>query len=127
MVYGGVTASQIVESFMIAAGTAVLTGSLAIAISMIRVGTRRTILSFYLMIGLYLLAVYFLGLWRGTEIAEAPASIGGRKLSWLAAYHPFLSLEVALNRIPLRRSDRWPLPAGWPSTSSPIRRRYTWC
>ena len=100
MVYGGVTASQIVESFMIAAGTAVLTGSLAIAISMIRVGTRRTILSFYLMIGLYLLAIYFLGLWRGTEIAEAPASIGGRKLSWLAAYHPFLSLEVALNRIP---------------------------
>ncbi|MHC4090688.1 MAG: ABC transporter permease [Planctomycetota bacterium] len=114
MVYGGVTASQIVESFAIAGGTAVLTGSLAIAISMIRVGTRRTIFSFYLMIGLYLLALYFLGLWRGTWIDEAPASIGERKLSWLAAYHPFLALEVALNRIPAPEIGRV-ASAGWPT------------
>jgi len=100
MVYGGVTAAQIVESFAIAGATAVLTGSLAIAISMIRVGTRRTIFSFYLMIGFYLLAVYALGSWRGTWLADAPESIDGRKLSWLAPYHPFLALEVALNRTP---------------------------
>ncbi|MCH7812952.1 MAG: ABC transporter permease subunit [Planctomycetes bacterium] len=113
MVYGGVTASQIVESFAIAGGTAVLTGSLAIAISMIGVGTRRTILSFYLMIGLYLLAVYTLGVnWTGSWIAEAPESIDGRKLSWLAAFHPFLSLEVALNRIPAPAIGRV-AAAGW--------------
>ena len=113
MVYGGVTSSQIVESFAIAGGTAVLTGSLAIAISMIRVGTRRTILSFYLMIGLYLLAVLFLGRWSGTWIEEAPESIGGRKLSWLAAYHPFLALEVALNLIPAPELGQV-ASAGWP-------------
>jgi len=113
MVYGGVTSAQIVESFAIAAGTAVLTGSLAIAISMIRVGTRRTILSFYLMIGLYLLAIYFLGQWSRTWIAEAPESIEGRKLSWLAPYHPFLALEVALNWIPAPELGRVSA-AGWP-------------
>ncbi|HUU83445.1 MAG TPA: ABC transporter permease subunit [Phycisphaerae bacterium] len=100
MVYGGVTASQIIESFIIAGSTAVLTGSLAIAIAMVRVGTRRTIFSFYLMIGLYLLVLYALGRWSGTWFADAPESIDGRKLSWLAALHPFLCLEVALNQIP---------------------------
>ena len=100
LVYGGVTARQIAQSFAIAGGTAALTGSLAIAISMIRVGTRRTIFSFYVMIGIYLLALYALGRWAGTWVDEAPASIDGRRVSWLAAFHPFLALEVALNWIP---------------------------
>jgi len=100
MVYGGVTFSQIVQSFAIAGCTATLTGTLAICISMIGVGTRRTILSFYVMIGLYLLLIYALGQWAGTWIDEAPANTAGQRLSWLAPYHPFLSLDVALNRVP---------------------------
>lgn len=99
MVYGGVTFAQIVQSFAIAGATAVMTGSLAICISMIRVGTRRTILSFYVMIGLYLLAVYALGKWDATWIEEAPINANGERLSWLAAFHPFLALDVALNRV----------------------------
>ncbi len=99
MVYGGVTTAQIVESGAIAGGTAVLTGSLAIAISMIRVGTRRTIFSFYLMIGLYLLTVYALGTWSRTWVPEAPPNVDGLRMSWLAPFHPFLALDVALNRL----------------------------
>jgi len=99
MIYGGVTTSQIAGSFAIAGGTAVLTGSLAIAVSMIRVGTRRTIFSFFIMIGLYLLAVYALGTWSRTEVVEAPPNAGGDRMSWLAPFHPFLALDVALNRI----------------------------
>ncbi len=101
MVYGGVTASQIIQSFSIAGGTAVLTGSLAIAISMVGIGTRRTIFSFYLTIGLYLLIVYALASsWSGAWLEEAPQSVtGNRRLSWLAPYHPFLALEVALNSV----------------------------
>ncbi|MCP4592211.1 MAG: ABC transporter permease subunit [bacterium] len=100
MIYGGVTTSQIVQSFAIAGGTAVLTGSLAIAVSMIRIGTRRTIFSFFLMIALYLLAVYGLGtLWGATKIADAPVNVNGDRMSWLAPIHPFLALEIALNRI----------------------------
>ncbi len=99
MVYGGVTTSQVVESFALSGSTAVLTGSLAILIAMIGVGTRRTIFSFYLLIGLYLLCLYLLGLWGATWVAESPANIDGRKMSWLAPLHPFLALDVALNRV----------------------------
>lgn len=99
MIYGGVTSSQIYRSFAIAGATAVLTGSLAITISMIRVGTRRTIFSFFLAIGLYLFAVWGLGMWPRTHVPEAPLSAGGDRLSWLAAFHPFLAMDVALNKV----------------------------
>ncbi len=99
MIYGGITFGQIVESFAIAAATAIITGSLAICVSMIRVGTRRTILSFYVAIGFYLISVYALGKWDGTWMAEAPPGIDERQLSWLAPIHPFLALDVALNRV----------------------------
>lgn len=55
--YGGVTLRQIMLSTGIAATTAVLMGSLAIALGVARVGTRRTIFSFYLAIAAYLLVV----------------------------------------------------------------------
>ncbi len=98
-IYGGVTTSQIVQSFLIAGATALITGSLAIAVSMVRVGTRRTIFSFYLLIGTYLLAVYALGQWNVTRVPEAPRSVTNAQLSWLAAFHPFLCLQVALNQV----------------------------
>jgi len=99
MVYGGVTTRQIVESFALCGSTAILTGALAIFVAMIGVGTRRTIFSFYLLIALYLLAVYLLGRWDKTWIESAPANIAGLKMSWLTPLHPFLALDVALNRI----------------------------
>ncbi|HEY3246636.1 MAG TPA: ABC transporter permease subunit [Phycisphaerae bacterium] len=99
MIYGGVTAHQIIENLVIAGSTAILAGSLAISISMIKVGTRRTIFSFYLMIALYLSSLYALGLWNRTWVTEAPPNVEQRKMSWLAPYHPFLCLEVALNQV----------------------------
>lgn len=59
--YGGVTMRQVMLSTGIATTTAVLTGSLAIAMGVMRVGTRRTIFSFYLIIAVYLLVVGTLG------------------------------------------------------------------
>jgi len=99
MVYGGVTAGQIVESFALSGATAVLTGAIAIFTAMIGVGTRRTIFSFYLLIGLYLVSVYLLGLWPRMWIAESAPNIEGRQMSWLTPLHPFLALEVSLNRV----------------------------
>ncbi|MBI4718944.1 MAG: ABC transporter permease subunit [Planctomycetes bacterium] len=99
MVYGGVTTMQILESFALAGSTAFLTGALAIFIAMIRIGTRVTIFSFYLVIGLYLLSVYLLGLWDDTWVAASPPNIAGRRMSWLTPLHPFLALDVALNRV----------------------------
>lgn len=99
MVYGGVTTSQVVESFALSGSTAILTGAVAIFIAMLGIGTRRTIFSFYLVIGLYLLCVYLLGLWGQTWVEASPANIAGRKMSWLTPLHPFLALDVALNRV----------------------------
>ena len=106
MIYGGVTTAQILESFALSASTAILTGSIAIFIAMARFGTRRTIFSFYLVIALYLLIIYLLGItWQGSWITEAKADLSGRKMSWLTPFHPFLSLQVALAQI------RAPLPS----------------
>ncbi|MBU0718753.1 MAG: ABC transporter permease, partial [Planctomycetes bacterium] len=97
--YGGVTASQIFESFALSASTAIFTGALAIFIAMVRVGTRGTIFSFYFWIGLYLVSVGLLGLWDQTWIDASAPNIAGRKMSWLTPLHPFLALEVGLDRI----------------------------
>lgn len=99
MVYGGVTTSQIVESFALSGATAILTGALAIFVAMMGVGTRRTIFSFYLVIALYLLCVYMLGRWDRTWIEASEANLWGRRMSWLTPIHPFLALDVALNRV----------------------------
>ncbi len=57
-IFGGVAIKDIVVSFFIAAATAFVTGSLAMAIATFKVGTRRTIFSFYLFIVLYLVGFY---------------------------------------------------------------------
>ncbi len=99
MVYGGVTASQVLESFALSGATAILTGAVAIFVTMAGVGTGRTIFSFYLVIVIYLLAVHMAGLWSGTWVLESAANLDGRKMSWLTPFHPFLSLQVALNQV----------------------------
>ncbi|MFH1417207.1 MAG: ABC transporter permease subunit [Planctomycetota bacterium] len=101
MVYGGVTGDKILLSVAIAASTALLTGTLAITVSVIRVGTGRTIFSFYLAIATFLIVVYSLSSWSGVIPAEAPYPPGGgARMSWLAAFHPFLTLWVVLGETP---------------------------
>src|SRR5256714_7789170 len=53
-IFGGVAIRSIVLSFAIAAATTFVTGALAMAIAVFKVGTRRTNFSFYLFIMLYL-------------------------------------------------------------------------
>ncbi len=99
MVYGGVTRTRIFESFALSGSTALLTGALAIFTAMMGVGTRRTMFSFYLIIALYLLAGYALASWPATWVEFSPPNIFGKKMSGLAPLHPFLALEVSLNRM----------------------------
>ncbi len=101
MVYGGVTGTEIGLSLAIAAATATITASMAIAISVIKVGTGRTIFSFYLCIGLYLAVLWGLStLPRFIPPESVLAPAGTEKMSWLAAFHPFLSMWVVLNKTP---------------------------
>ncbi len=100
MVYGGVTTGQILESFAISCATAMITGALAIFVAMSAIGTRRTIFSFYLLIGFYLLAVYMVGvMWDRTWVEASTPNLAGQKMSWLTPFHPFLALRVALNDV----------------------------
>jgi ABC-type transport system involved in multi-copper enzyme maturation permease subunit len=101
MVYGGVTGDKIAWSLAICACAAAFTGALAIAISVIKIGTGRTIFSFYLAIALYLIAVYVLGTSTWAIPAEArPAPGQDELISWFAPFHPFLALWVVLGKTP---------------------------
>ena len=117
MIYGGVTTTEVFQSFGLAACTGLVTGATAIMIAMLKIGTRRTIFAFFLGIALYLLAVFALGWSSSTAIAEADVSEAfGRRMSWLAAFHPFLALFVVTGQTPapvIEDVQRY----GWPWTS----------
>ena len=88
--------TTITLSFLIACATAFVTGALAMAIAVFKVGTRRTIFSFYLFIMLYLaipLALekmgYFQYQWN-FDSAGKPLT----HISYFAGFHPFLALRV---------------------------------
>ncbi|MEK6644142.1 MAG: ABC transporter permease subunit, partial [Planctomycetota bacterium] len=101
MVYGGVTGDKIALSLLISACTAAFTGSIAIAISVIKIGTGRTIFTFYLAIAIYLITVYLIGSQPWAIPPEAaPAPGQERMMSWLAPFHPFLALSVVLGITP---------------------------
>jgi ABC-2 type transport system permease protein len=101
MVYGGVTGDKIGLSIGLAGATALITGTLAITISVVKIGTGRTIFSFYLAIAVYLIVAYSLSFWRGLIPPEAvPAPGQSLQMSWLAAFHPFLALQVVLGETP---------------------------
>ncbi len=106
MIYGGVTTTEIFESFGLAACTGLLTGSLAILISFLRIGTRRTIFAFFVGVAVYLLGVGLVGLSPWGQLPQAPAATtffsrsSTYSMSWLAPVHPFLALLVVTGQTP---------------------------
>src|SRR3954463_6795502 len=117
-VFGGVAISSIGYSFGIAAATAFVTGSIAMAIAVFKVGTRRTIFSFHLFI-----TIYLAGLWMLDTLSYFHPMLANGSLSttsWFTGIHPFLALRVIFHEqahIPPSVLDlpaalqRWPL--GW--------------
>jgi len=99
MLFGGVTGEQIFLSFGIAGCSAIMTGSLAIAISVIRIGTRGTVFSFHLGVAVFLGAGLAMGLWSPTFVPESIVPGTQEGMSWLAPLHPFLALGVAMKFI----------------------------
>jgi ABC-type transport system involved in multi-copper enzyme maturation permease subunit len=98
-IFGGVSIASIVKSFGIAAATAFVTGSLAMAIAVFKVGTRRTIFSFYLFVVLYLVGLYLLDQLEYFHPATVDKSGTPVQLttSWLTGLHPFLALRSIFN------------------------------
>src|SRR5439155_25935047 len=59
-IFGGVAIRSIILSFLIAAATATVTGALAMAIATFKVGTLRTIFSFYMFVAILLVGTFLL-------------------------------------------------------------------
>jgi len=120
MIYGGVTTTEVFQSFGLAGCTGLVTGSLAIMVSMLKIGTRRTIFTFFLGVAIYLLAILAIGLSASGQLPEAPLGTGGLlwsqtqyRMSWLAPIHPFLALFVVTGQTPApAASDVYHY--GWP-------------
>ena len=134
-IFGGVAISSIVHSFLIAAATAFVTGALAMAIATFKVGTRRTIFSFYLFVVIYLVGLFLLDRldyfhpvvdFERNATTDQPVVVDGRPVpiyaqtSYFTGIHPFLALRVIFNDpsyTPPTLSDlpehlrTWPL--GW--------------
>ena len=105
MLFGGVTTREVFESFGLAACTGLVTGSLAIMISVARIGTRRTIFSFFLGVAVYLMAIWAIGFNNWGQLPEAPVinakvAFAGARMSWLAPIHPFQALSVVTGQTP---------------------------
>src|SRR3954447_21258982 len=98
-IFGGVAIRSIILSFLIAAATATVTGALAMAIATFKVGTRRTIFSFYMFVVIYLVGGFLLDRLDFFHVALLDPATGNvstdlSKTSWLTAMHPFLSLRA---------------------------------
>src|SRR5205807_1849175 len=115
-IFGGVAIRSIVISFGIAAATAFLTGAVAMAIAVLKVGTRRTIFSFYLFIVVYLVGVFILD-WIDYfhfDLADGTRS----STSWFTSFHPFLALRVSFGEKTYAPPQIGQLPPGlqgWPT------------
>ena len=128
-IFGGVAISSIVYSFLIAASTALVTGAMAMAIATFKIGTRRTIFSFYLFIMIYLVGVYLLDRVDFFHLTYMDASgvVAHTSTSWLTAFHPFLALRVIFKDkayMPPNLADlpeeyqSWPMSWFWTSPAT---------
>lgn len=91
LIFGGVPVWSVVVSFTVAACTALIVGTVAVTLSVLRAGGRKAVFSFVIIIAAYLIGAYLLdvGLFRklGTP----------RTTTWLTGLHPLLVLEASLN------------------------------
>ncbi len=101
-IFGGVAISSIAASFFVAAATAFVTGALAMAIATFKVGTRRTIFSFYLFIAIYLVGGILLDQvdYFKVHLVDPVTGLTGATLSqtsWLTAINPHLAIRAIID------------------------------
>src|SRR5437667_9394942 len=98
-IFGGVAIRNITLSFAVAAATAFVTGALAMAIATFKVGTRRTIFSFYMFVVIYLVGLWLLDMMDFFKVPTVDPQTGAvdhAGTSWFTGLHPFLALQAIL-------------------------------
>ncbi len=115
-IFGGVAIGAIAMSFAIAAATAWVTACLAIAIATFKVGSRRTILGFYLFIAAYLVIGWMLDGVDALHFRDrTTGALSGT--SWITGLHPFLALKAIFHSPEYLPPDAGSLPPNlrtWP-------------
>lgn len=116
-IFGGVSIAAIVRSFGIAAATAFVTGALAMAIAVFKVGTRRTIFSFYMFVVIYLVGVFLLDRLSYFKVPYIPDPTTGAvelsNTSWFTGLHPFLALRTIFRDPSYLPPEYLQLPEGY--------------
>jgi ABC-type transport system involved in multi-copper enzyme maturation permease subunit len=92
--FGGVPASSIFGSSLVAGCAALLVGSIAIALSVSRVAGRRAVFTFYVVVVSYLAVT-----------AALDSLIGGGGVTWWTGINPFLALRALLNPASYPRAE----------------------
>jgi len=91
LIFGGVPAWSVVVSFSVAGCTALIVGTVAVTLSVLRAGGRKAVFTFVIAVTAYLIGAYLLD----TSLLRR---LGPPKTTtWLTALHPLLVLEASLN------------------------------
>lgn len=101
LIFGGVPVGSVFVAFAVAGLTALMVGSVAVALSVFRAGGRRAVFAFVISIAAYLVVAYVVdvGLIRGMAAASSGFSSGsgvGGGTTWLTPLHPLLVLESSI-------------------------------
>src|SRR5688500_1600288 len=104
-IFGGVAFGDVLMSCAIAGVTALVTGALAVAIAPFKLGPRRTIFSFYMLIVIYPVGLFPLDrlAWFHPRGLDPNSDSGAFTLvgqtSWLTGIHPVLALRSILDPV----------------------------
>ncbi|MEM6757520.1 MAG: hypothetical protein AAF586_10160 [Planctomycetota bacterium] len=107
LIFGGVPVSSVFISFATAGFTALFVGSIAVTLSVLRIGGRRAIFGFVIAVIAFLVGAYAL------DAAVLRRLMTPGYTTWLTPVHPLLVLESAIRRenyTPMTES----MVAGWP-------------
>lgn len=91
LVFGGVPVNSVFVAFGTAGFTALFVGSVAVTLSVFRIGGRKAVFTFVIAIVTYLLAAYVLDVAILRQFGTAGES------TWLTPLHPLLVLEASVN------------------------------
>lgn len=94
LLFGGVPLTSVFVAFGVALATGLFVGSVAVTISVFRLGGRRTVFGFVIAVAGYLVGAYALDL---LLLRRLGTSIG--TTTWLTPLHPLLVLESVVQQV----------------------------
>lgn len=100
LVFGGVRSGSVGVSFGVAAMTALVVGSVAVTLSVLRAGGRKAVFAFVVAVAAYLVLVYA----ADAALVRRMWSVGPMKgaTTWLTPLHPLLVLESSIRQASYR-------------------------